>query len=136
VIVKKKDSLLESITLFSYLFCAFLIMVGFIQVMALVVRMAGSSGSLIPFFQFTIRSQIHGTVIFISVLSFLIIGAATISFFISRYNRNNIEKLSRTAGIMVQQMSKPLTVSMDTTTMDSLAVYGENLESLVNEVAE
>ncbi len=136
VIVKKKDSLLESITLFSYLFCAFLIMVGFIQVMALVVRMAGSSGSLIPFFQFTIRSQIHGTVIFISVISFLIIGAATISFFISRYNRNNIEKLSRTAGIMVQQMSKPLTVSMDTTAVDSLSVYGENLESLVNEVAE
>jgi two-component system, NtrC family, nitrogen regulation sensor histidine kinase NtrY len=136
VIAKKKDSLIESITLFSYLFCAFLIMVGFLQMMAWVVRMAGDPGSINILNGLNIRSQIHGTVIFISVLSFLIIGAATISFFISRYNRNNIDKLSRTAGIMVNEMTRPLT-SMDElngTRTDSLS--GQDLEVLVGEVAD
>jgi two-component system, NtrC family, nitrogen regulation sensor histidine kinase NtrY len=136
IIARKQDSLLESITLFSYLFCAFLIMVGFLQMMALVVRMAGDPRATGIFSQLNIRSQIHGTIIFISVLSFLIIGAATISFFIVRYNRNNIDKLSRTAGIMVKEMYKPLTMFADPdgTRNDTLAL--PDLEQLVNEVAD
>ena len=47
------------------------------------------------YWQLSIRNQIHGTVILISVLSFLIIGIATILFFISRYQNSNREKLQR-----------------------------------------
>jgi signal transduction histidine kinase len=137
LIVKKQDSLLESITLFSYLFCAFLFMVGLLQLISVLLRTAGNRQSLSLFGQLSIRSQIHGTVIFISVLSFLIIGAATISFFISRYNRNNEDKLSRTASIMVKEMQKPLT---DINIIDSLnandSVTQSNLERLVNEVSD
>jgi signal transduction histidine kinase len=137
VVAKKQDSVLESITLFSYLFCAFLFMVGFLQFMAVLLRIASGWQSFNLFAELSIRSQIHGTVIFISVLSFLIIGAATISFFIARYNRNNEDKLSRTAGIMVKEMQKPLT-SMGV--IDSLnvsdSVSYSNLEKLVNEVAD
>ncbi|HEU0064667.1 MAG TPA: HAMP domain-containing sensor histidine kinase, partial [Flavisolibacter sp.] len=133
VIAKKRDSLLESITLFSYLFCAFLFMVGFIQVMSVLLRFAGTPGYNI-FSELNIRSQIHGTVIFISVLSFLIIGAATISFFISRYNRNNIDKLSRTAGIMVKELQKRLQDNNTFDSIDSTASF--NLQKLVNEVAD
>jgi signal transduction histidine kinase len=136
VIAKKQDSLIESITLFSYLFCAFLIMVGFLQVLALVVKMAGNPRSMGLFTQLNIRSQIHGTVIFISVLSFLIIGIATISFFISRYNRNNIDKLSRTAGIMVKEMYKPLTFVSDTNQVSADTLSNVDLENLVAEVAD
>jgi two-component system nitrogen regulation sensor histidine kinase NtrY len=50
------------------------------------------------------------------VVLFLIIGVATISFFISRYNRNNVDKLSRTAGVMVKEMQKRLE---DTTSFGS-----------------
>ena len=60
-------------------------------------------------FQLNIRSQVHSTIIFISVFSFIIIGIATISFFNSRYNRNNSDKLSRTMKIMVNEMQKKLT---------------------------
>ncbi len=137
VIAKKQDSLLEGITMFSYLFCAFLFMVGLIRFIALVLHAANERLGFSVFWQLNIRSQIHGTVIFISVLSFLIIGGATISFFISRYNRNNIDKLSRTAGIMVKEMQKRL--SEHGTFDDVIKIYdtvaNENLSKLTREVA-
>ncbi|HVW99843.1 MAG TPA: HAMP domain-containing sensor histidine kinase, partial [Candidatus Babeliaceae bacterium] len=136
VIAKQRQSLLESITLFSYLFCAFLFMVGLLQLIALILRFFRDRYSFNLFEQFSIRSQIQGTVIFVSVLSFLIIGAATISFFIDRYNRNNIDKLSRTAGIMVKELQKQFsdTTAFNTNLTDSATTY--NLQKLVNEVAD
>lgn len=136
VIAKQRESLLESITLFSYLFCAFLFMVGLLQLIALILRLFRDRYSFNLFEQFSIRSQIQGTVIFVSVLSFLIIGAATISFFIDRYNRNNIDKLSRTAGIMVKELQKQFsdTTAFNTNLTDSATTY--NLQKLVNEVAD
>lgn len=136
VVARKKDSLLESITLFSYLFCAFLFMVGLLQLISLILRLFRDRASFNLLGQFSIRSQIQGTVIFISVLSFLIIGVATISFFIDRYNRNNIDKLSRTAGIMVKELEKRL---KDTATFSadlSDSVSYSNLQRLVDEVAD
>ncbi|MGZ5189665.1 MAG: sensor histidine kinase, partial [Flavisolibacter sp.] len=136
VIAKKRDTVLESLTLFSYLFCAFLFMVGLLQLMSIILKLAKEWRSFNLFAQLNIRSQIHGTVIFISVLSFLIIGAATISFFISRYNRNNVDKLSRTAGIMVKELQKRLsdTATFNPKLSDSASQY--NLEALVSEVAD
>jgi signal transduction histidine kinase len=135
VIAKKSDSLLESITLFSYLFCAFLFMVGILQLAALLLRLASDRNAFNLFAQVSIRTQIHGTVIFISVLSFLIIGAATISFFISRYQRNNEDKLSRTTGIMVKELAKRLTDSTYYTDyFDPASSY--DLRKLVNDVAD
>ncbi|HWJ28801.1 MAG TPA: hypothetical protein VNS32_19810, partial [Flavisolibacter sp.] len=136
VIAKKRNSLLESITLFSYLFCAFLFMVGLLQVAGFLLKLAAERSSFDLFAHFTIRTQIHGTVIFISVLSFLIIGAATISFFISRFNRNNIDKLSRTSGIMIKELEKRLTDStgLYSGNVDSTAEV--NLQKLVNDVAD
>jgi signal transduction histidine kinase len=136
VVAKKRDYLLESITLFSYLFCAFLFMVGLLQVISVVLRLFNDRYSFNLFAHFSIRSQIQGTIIFISVLSFVIIGVATIQFFIARYNRNNIDKLSRTAGIMVRELEKRLrdTTAFNPQLSDS-ASYS-NLQKLVNEVAD
>ena len=136
VIAKKRDSLIESITLFSYLFCAFLFMVVLLQLIAVILRLLKDRSSFNLFSDFTIRSQIQGTIIFISILSFLIIGASTISFFIDRYNRNNIDKLSRTAGIMVRELQKRLsdTTAFNGSLSDS-ASYS-NLQKLVDEVAD
>ncbi|MDB5196989.1 MAG: hypothetical protein JWP88_1360, partial [Flaviaesturariibacter sp.] len=102
VIAKKRDTLIESITLFSYLFCAFLLLVSLVQVISILLRAGNDRSALNVFWQFNIRSQVHNTIIFISVLSFLVIGVATISFFIKRYERNNVDKLSRTASIIVK----------------------------------
>ncbi|HEX6333655.1 MAG TPA: HAMP domain-containing sensor histidine kinase, partial [Flavisolibacter sp.] len=136
VVAKKRDSLLESMTLFSYLFCAFLFMVGLLELLALLFRVINERKPYNLFSQLNIRTQIHGTVIFISVLSFLVIGAATISFFIARYNRNNIDRLSRTAGTMVQEMEKRLKEGGS----DSLSMNEPEtrlrLHKLVNDVAD
>ncbi len=138
VIAKKQNSLIESITLFSYLFCAFLFMVGLLQIISIVLQAANDKHALTAFWQLNIRSQVHSTIIFISILSFLIIGIATISFFISRYNRNNVDKLSRTAGIMVKDMQKQ---AADFGTFDDViriydSVTNNNLQNLINEVAD
>ncbi|HEX8315039.1 MAG TPA: histidine kinase dimerization/phospho-acceptor domain-containing protein, partial [Flavisolibacter sp.] len=106
VIAKKKESLIESITLFSYLFCAFLFMVGILRLAGFVARLAKDRRYGRLFADVNIRTQIHGTIIFISALSFLVIGAATISFFVMRYNRNNVERISRTAAGAVKEMEQ------------------------------
>ena len=138
VIAKKRDSLIESITLFSYLFCAFLFMVALINVIAFVLKVMHDRKSFQFFWQLNIRSQIHGTVIFISILSFLIIGAATIKFFISRYQRNNIDRLSRTAGVMVSEMRKRIAQhqAFDDVVMLYDSAASSNLQTLTREVAE
>ncbi|MES2881337.1 MAG: HAMP domain-containing sensor histidine kinase, partial [Bacteroidota bacterium] len=86
--------------------------------------------------QLNIRTQIHGTVIFISVLSFLVIGAATISFFIDRYNRNNEDRLSLTAGIMVKQMEQELTASFSDTSVVRDSAASVALNRLIHEAAD
>jgi two-component system nitrogen regulation sensor histidine kinase NtrY len=69
------------------------------------------------------------------VLSFLIIGAATISFFIARYQRSNVDKISRTAGIMVKELQKrSIDTSNNGNLFDSASI--RNLQKLVNEVAD
>jgi signal transduction histidine kinase len=134
IIVKKRDSLIESITLFSYLFCAFIFMVGLLKLFSILLHYANDREAFNILSQLNIRSQIQGTIIFISVFSFLIIGIATISFFITRYNRNNIDKLSRTAAIMVKELQKRLDQGNNIESGDSISIY--NLQKLVNEVAD
>ncbi len=138
VIAKNQNSLIESITLFSYLFCAFLFMVGLLQIISLILKAANDKHAITVFWQLNIRSQVHSTIIFISILSFLIIGIATISFFIIRYNRNNVDKLSRTSGIMIKEMQKQ---ASDFGTFDDViniydSVTNNNLQNLINEVAD
>jgi two-component system, NtrC family, nitrogen regulation sensor histidine kinase NtrY len=130
--------LIEIISVFSYFFCAFLFMIALLQFISILLK-AGNDWRLInAFWQLNIRSQVHGTIIFISVLSFIIIGIATISFFIDRYNRNNIDKLSRTSGIMIKEMQKSIfnreAVTDSTFNSDSAEVY--DLQNLIDEVAD
>ena len=138
VIARKKETFIEAITLFSYIFCSFLFLVALVQLLSFLLIAISEKTTLRRMFQLNIRSQVHGTIIFISVFSFLIIGAATISFFISRYNRNNNDKLSRTMKIMVNEMEKKLAdhnVFDDVVKVyDSVSIYP--LQQLVDEVAD
>jgi two-component system, NtrC family, nitrogen regulation sensor histidine kinase NtrY len=138
IVARKRDSLIESITLFSYLFCAFLLLVALMQLIVVVLRAANDRMHIRTLLQLSIRTQVHSTIIFISILSFLVIGVATISFFVSRYKRNNIDKLSRTSVIMVKEMQKRIANS--NTFDDVVRIYdsvtNENLQKLIDEVAE
>ncbi len=141
VLARKEDSTIESITLFSWIFCSFLFMVTVVQLVSLVLKAGYNWKEFRRLMQMNIRTQVHSTFILISLLSFIIIGVATISFFYSRFNRSNIDKLSRTMKVMVNEMQKK--ISRQRSVNDTLSVYDSfyvenryDLKALVNEVAE
>ena len=138
VIVKKDNLLLETMTLFSYLFCAFLLVTFIFWTIHVLIRSRFRLQRLKDFWQPSIRSQIHGTIIFISILSFLVIGVATILFFISRYQNNNREKLSLAIHIMEKEVRNSLA---DLSVFDDVLTlydkgYRDKLEKLINKIAE
>ncbi|MET0637968.1 MAG: HAMP domain-containing sensor histidine kinase [Chitinophagaceae bacterium] len=139
VMARKQDTAIESITLFSYIFCSFIFLVFIVQILSLGIRATHDWQGFKRFFHFNIRNQVHSTIIFISIFSFIIIGIATINFFKARYNRNNSDRLSRTMKIMVNEMEKRIIdqeSAGDTllSLTDSVANY--SLQGLVDEVSD
>ncbi len=116
IIARQNNFWIEGITLFSYLFCVFLIITGLFWLFNNLLHFGWSNLLKRQYLQLTIRSQIHGTIIFISVLSFLIIGIATIMFFIKRYEDNNRERLSRTIKVMGNEAK---------TSLNELAIFDD-----------
>ncbi|HEY4209580.1 MAG TPA: histidine kinase dimerization/phospho-acceptor domain-containing protein, partial [Puia sp.] len=108
VVVKRDNSALEDITLFAYLFSAFLFLVFLFRISALLIWSRLHWSQLRSYWQLNIRSQIHTTIIFISLFSFIVIGVATIIFFINRYDRNNQDRLSRAMQVMVNEVQNKL----------------------------
>jgi two-component system, NtrC family, nitrogen regulation sensor histidine kinase NtrY len=109
VIVKENKFWIELMTLFSYLFCAFLLLNILTFFISLLITTRLKISKIKNSIQFTIKQQVHNTIIFFSVFSFIIIGVATILFFIHRYEQNNKEELSRTIKIVETE----LTISVD-----------------------
>jgi signal transduction histidine kinase len=139
VIIAKEDNfLIESITLFSYLFCAFLLITVFFWLLNVLFISKLSSHKSRYNWQMSIQNQIHVTIIFICVLCFLIIGVATILFFINRYENNNKEKLSRTIHIMedeVRSSFEELSTFDDVLKVYDIG-YREKLEKLIAKTSE
>ncbi len=138
VIAKKSGTALATITLFSYFFCAFLLLTAIFWLITVLVRSRLDPEKLRGYWQLSIRNQIHGIIIFISALSFLVIGVATILFFISRYQSNNQEKLSRVIQIMKTQVSESLSEGWQLS--DSMLIgdkaLGPSLEQKIINIAE
>lgn len=104
VIAKENSISIESITLFSYSFCSFLLLTAMVWFINIIFRSRFNFKKLEDYWHLSIRNQIHGTIIFFSVVSFFVIGIATILFFINRYENNNREKLSSTIRIMEKEV--------------------------------
>lgn len=138
VVVKKQDTLIESITLFSYLFCSFLFMIGLMKSISIILKSGNNWRVLQSFWQLNIRSQIQGTVIFVSVLSFIIIGIVTISFFIDRYNRSNREDLLRISALMVNDLEQALPIPSDSAGffLDTDLPDMYRLQNLIDRIAD
>lgn len=138
IIAKENNFFIESITLFSYLFCAFLLVTGVFWLLNVSIRARFNKERFKYYWQLSIRNQIHGTVIFISVLSFLVIGVATILFFISRYENSNREKLSRVIHVMENEVRislSELEIFDDVVKVYDEA-YREKLEKTIDKISE
>ena len=70
VLVKENRIIIELITLFSYLFCSFLILSSLSWLVAALVKSKLKIAVLKRRFQLTIKQQVHGTIIFFSIFSF------------------------------------------------------------------
>jgi signal transduction histidine kinase len=138
VIAKEKSLSVESMTLFSYLFCSFLLLSSVFWLINVLISARFNWVRMRSYWQLSIRNQIHGTIIFISGLSFIVIGIATIFFFIIRYEDNNREKLSHTIRIMEKEVKN--TISSSWKIFDSLREnnmeYNKQLEDAVERVSE
>jgi two-component system nitrogen regulation sensor histidine kinase NtrY len=108
VVVKRDNSIIEDITLFAYLFSAFLFLVALFRIAALLIWSRLHWSQLKTYWEMNIRSQIHTTIIFISLFSFIVIGVATILFFVNRYNRNNRDRLGRSMQVVVSEVQSKL----------------------------
>ena len=138
IIAKGNNFFIESITLFSYLFCAFLLVAGIFWLLNISMRSRFKREKIKYYWQLSIRNQIHGTVIFVSVLSFLVIGVATILFFINRYENSNREKLSRVIHVMENEVRVSLAdmaLSNDLVKVNDEA-FRNSLEKLINKISE
>ncbi|MGG9972811.1 sensor histidine kinase [Ferruginibacter sp. SUN002] len=139
VIIAKQDNFfIESITLFSYLFCSFLFVTAIFWFLNAVIRSRFKLTEMRQYWQMSIRNQVHGTIIFISLLSFLVIGVATILFFIDRYNSNNKEKLSRTIHVMANEVRNTLgeLSAFDDVIKIYDQAYKASLEQMVTKISE
>ncbi len=125
VVVKENRLLIELITLFSYLFCAFLLLSAVSWLVALLVKSELKMTIIKQKMELSIKQQVHGTIIFFSIFSFLIIGIATILFFINRYERNNKETLSRT----IKNIEEELTASIPPNKLSTIAFSQDFIES-------
>ena len=138
VITRKSNIFLEAITLFAYLFCAFLFLVGIFNILSILLRSGFRWSYVQKHWQFNIRQQIFTTIIFVSIFSFFIIGAATIIFFINRYNRNNQERLSRTIQVISNEINNKIDVNWineaDYSYADSSGT--DNLRNIIYNISE
>ena len=137
VIVKENKVMIEVITLFSYLFCAFLVLNAISWSISSLLRSKFNLKRLKAGIQLNIRQQVHGTVIVFSVISFIIIGIATILFFISRYENNNRETLSRTIRVMEKELADAATKEevQGTVFQDAQSAFPSDLEKTVTSLS-
>ena len=139
VIIAKEDNLfIESITLFSYLFCAFLFVTGFFWVLNSFIRSRFKFSKIKIYWQLSIRNQVHGTIIFMSLLSFIVVGVATILFFISRYYNNNRDRLSRTIQVMQNEVRNSINdiLIFDDVVEVGGPVYQEKMQQTISKISE
>ena len=138
VIVKENSLSIESITLFSYLFCGFLLLTALFWIASVLLRSRLNVKKMRAYLQLTIRNQVHGTIIFFSTVSFLVIGVATILFFISRYENNNREKLSSTIRIMEKELKSSINKGWLVDDTLQMKEHGnqKEIEQTINKISE
>ncbi len=105
VVVKRNTWIIELVTLFAYLFAVFLIVIGVFYFLSRLIHVRFKWAGIKSLFRLNIRSQIQATILFVSVFSFIVIGIATISFFIYRYNASNEERLIKSIQVMANELN-------------------------------
>ena len=109
IIIAKRDNLLFNfITLFAYLFVLFIVLAFVVHESKRMLEEPAPKFTLRKIFRFNIRTQVQTTIIGLSIFSFLVIGIATISFFIYRFNKNTTTQLISSSQIISNEIKQVL----------------------------
>jgi len=138
IIVRSGSVFFEAITLFAYLFGSFLFIVVLFQVGHLLVEYKFKLNRLKNNLRFDLRAQIQGAIIFLSLFSFLVIGIATISFYISRFRQTNRDRLVKAIEIMGNEVQNQIASHsiFDDVLKNSEATENSWLEIIIKEISE
>ena len=138
VIVKKRDWLIEFFTLIAYIFCSFLLIMFLFRAGGFLLQKRLNLKPRELLNQLTIRTQVHTTIIFLSIFSFIIIGIVTISFFIIRFNQGNQERLSRAIQVMSNEIANKVEAELQFDDIITLNDQGFNvaLEKTIAEISD
>jgi signal transduction histidine kinase len=138
IIVKNASFFIEFITLFAYLFGSFLFIIVLFQLGRFLIRFKFSYKALKKGLKLNFRHQIQSAIIFISIFSFLVIGIATISFYIRRFKQTNQDRLVKAIKILGDEIETQ--VARHGIFDDAIKIYelgaGSELEKTFKEIAE
>lgn len=95
VVTSRADTILQPVTLFSYLFCVFLLFTLLIGIVRILFRFIWDDYAIRDLFNITFRDKIQYSMIAILVFAFLVIGYATVLHFRSEYNTYHLDRLIR-----------------------------------------
>jgi signal transduction histidine kinase len=139
VAVAKKDNFfIEAITLFAYLFCGFVFIVFIFRAINILLQSRFRLRTVLDRLESNIRTQVHSTIIFVSLFSFIIIGFVTINFFVGRYKRNNYEKLSSSISILNNDLKEKFLAHHsfnDGVSVGEIGISGD-MQQLIRRMAE
>lgn len=105
VVAKRNTWVIELVTLIAYLFCSFIVIIFCFDLGNQIIRARFKWQEIKQLFQINIKTQIQATIIFVSLFSFIVIGIASISFFIFRFNTSNEERLSNSIQVMANELN-------------------------------
>lgn len=136
IIAKKDNWFFNFVTLFSYLFVLFIVLAFIVHTGRRAINERNKKFSLRNLFRFNIRTQIQTTIIGVSFVSFLIIGIATISFFILRFNNSTDNQLIHTSRIIegeIEQVLRSEIIPSDILNISDES--GSELEKKITDIA-
>ena len=138
IVVKENRSFVEFITLFAYMFCLFLLIIVIYRMLDLLVKARMRLSNLKSLVNISIRKKVHGTIIFIVVFAFIILGLTTVLFFIDRSERENKERLSHTINEVSHDVEKAFSMQR---MFDDLEdpydpILQASLSSAISEIAD
>lgn len=108
VVVKNTRTILDFITLFAYLFFSFLIIIFLLYVLDFPKKKIKTHLLTFKIFKLDIRNQILATLVFSSVVSFIIIGIVTILFFINKFNQTSQDRLVKSINYSAVEIENSL----------------------------
>ncbi len=138
MVVKESRSFIEFITLFAWMFCLFLLIIVIYKLLGLLVKARMRIGPLRALVDVSIRKKVHGTVIFVVVFAFIILGVTTILFFINRSESENRERLSKTMSEVAQDVEKEFYTQRMFNELEDMydPIFQSGLQSSISDIAE